>query len=167
MRLLLLILVSIVNPVSVGYISLKQTNNEMSYCKLKLTDFKVRFQNDGITAAESVTNIGYKYDGDNKVEVFCTFNRDESYIIAYAKTPYILDHEQRHFDITYLYSMKFVKELAKLKWVNEGIIENVYNRILAEKEQFQIQYDSETRNSENKEQQGLWDKKIDNLLKEL
>ncbi len=138
--------------------------NEVSYKQLSFADFKVKRQVDN-TVAESSTSIGYNYDGDRTVMVFCKFNKDESYITQKGRTAYILHHEQKHFDITYIYAKKFVSELQKQPTLTNEIVDSIYEKILSEKDKVQSQYDNETNYSENKESQAVWDLKIDKLLK--
>ncbi len=141
------------------------TKSEITYCKLKWADFNIKKSTDN-TVSESVTSIGYSFI-DNTVTVTCYFHKDESYVIKSAMTAYILNHEQRHFDITYIYSRKFEKELKVIGKLDEKAVEVIYNRILKEKDEMQDSYDNETANSEKREKQAEWDKKIDNLLTNL
>lgn len=163
MKLLFILIAFIVSTPNAKYIELKPTKAQISYCKLKWTDFKVKQSADN-TVSESVTAIGYNYDGDSKVDVFCTFDRNESYVVPNAKTDYILNHEQRHFDITYIYAVKFVNELKILSVVNDLEIEKLHSRIIEEKGRMQDKYDNETENSENRQLQSEWDVKIEKLL---
>lgn len=150
---------------NVNYVELK-TQNEVAYRQLKWQDFKVKKTVDN-TVSESVTSIGYDYDGYKTVSVFCNFNKDESYVTLKGRTTYILKHEQHHFDVTYAYSLKFINELRKQPALNKETIESIYEKILSEKDNLQSQYDNETNNSENKELQALWNIKIDKLLTNL
>ncbi len=138
--------------------------NEVSYRQLTFADFNVKKQIDN-TVAESSTSIGYNYDGDKTVKVFCQFNKNESYITKNGRTAYILHHEQKHFDITYIYAKKFVNELQKQSILTNEIVDSIYEKILSEKDKVQSQYDNETNYSENKELQAVWDLKIDKLLR--
>ncbi len=138
--------------------------NEVSYKQLTFADFKLKKQTDN-TVAESSTSIGYNYDGYKTVTVFCQFNKAESYITHKGMTPYILHHEQKHFDITYIYANKLISELQKQQVLTIEIVESIYEKILSEKDKVQSQYDNETNYSENKELQAVWDLKIDKLLR--
>lgn len=140
-------------------------NSNIEYRRLAWSDFKVKTVSD-YTAAETVTEIGYNFDGSN-VTVFCKFNKGESFVIKKAMTPYILNHEQRHFDITYIFAMKLVMELKKEQSLTEKGIEAVYDRVYLEKEVMQELYDGETKHSENKQKQSDWDNKIDKMLTNL
>lgn len=161
--ILQLLILFLFNTTDVGYKEFKPTKNEFSYCKLKISDFKTKTTLDK-TAAETVTSIGYSYDGESKVTVFCQFDKNESFITVKGKTAYILNHEQRHFDITYVYALKFVKELSMQKQLTESIVQGIYEKILSEKDNLQSDYDNQTNNSENKELQAVWDIKIDKFL---
>lgn len=161
MKLIIAILFLFLNT-DVGYVVVK-TGHEIPYGKLSWRDFKVKpiVEN---TAAESATSIGYKYDGNQKVAVYCTLNTDESFVTKEGMTPYILNHEQRHFDITYIFANKFIERLSGQKALTSKLVDDIYAQILTEKEVMQDQYDFETNNSQNKQVQSAWDKKIEKLL---
>jgi hypothetical protein len=147
----------------VEYFAMKRAN-EIPYGKLSWNDFKVRERADN-TAAESATSIGYRYDGVSKVQVYCTFNTQESFVTKKGMTPHILRHEQGHFDITYLFAQKLIERLSKEQSLNGELIDAVYDQIILEKEAMQNLYDKETDYSKNKEAQAAWGSKIDKLLK--
>ena len=80
------------------------------------------------------------------------------------KTTYILNHEQHHFDIAYLFAMHFLHDLKTAKYSLKDYnktIENIYYHNQSELMTMQNDYDAETKNSQLTDQQALWDKKID------
>jgi hypothetical protein len=81
----------------------------------------------------------------------------------------LLRHEQGHFDITEIYRRKLLhasREIPsdvqeKASWVSAKA-----DKIIEQKNAFQLQYDTETRNGTDKKKQELWLAKIQQLLKE-
>lgn len=130
---------------------------------LKWSDFKIKKSVDN-TAAESVTEIGYIYDGNSKVTVLCNFSNTESYVIAESRNEYILNHEQKHYDITYIYAKKFANILKIYEQVNAQLIDDIYVKIISEKDSMQNQYDFETNHSINIIKQKEWDNKITKMI---
>ncbi len=84
---------------------------------------------------------------------------------------YYLNHEQKHFDITEIYARKLRKTLTDTVFKTETIAKKEINRIIRSNNKalndYQDLYDKETNHSINKENQSLWDKKIDEELKSL
>lgn len=157
MKLLLIILPVLFNT-SIDFTS--------PYKELTWRDFNIIKSNDEM-AAESVTSISYEYDGYSKVKVSCHFIKSESFVKQSEMTSYILRHEQKHFDITYLFAAKFANELKNQKDLTDALVESIYDKIIAEKDIFQEKYDNETDHSKNRVMQAIWNKKIDVLLNNL
>lgn len=85
-------------------------------------------------------------------------------------TGYALEHEQHHFDITYINTCLFFKKLkeAKLNRSNyNSLSEKIYNECVEALHQMQDAYDGETLNGRKKEVQAVWNSKIDRQLEEL
>jgi len=141
-------------------------NSNVEYKHLSWADFHVKASIDN-TVSESETEIGYTYDGLSSVKVFCKFNKSGSFVTKNAKTDYILNHEQRHFDITYIFAMKLVKQLKQEKSFTERSVEDIYDKMYAEKEAMQELYDFDTKHSENKQKQSDWNNNIDKMLTNL
>lgn len=155
--------------VSVNYVSDKTEAGKVFYkkgIKISWNDFK------GInvpreTSAITTTAISYDFINDNQVEVYCFLYKRESAVNKAKQTDYLLNHEQRHFDITYIFARKFEALLRANPNVSEENMKDMYNAIITEWNNEQNKYDEETDNSMNKEQQELWDRKIDNQLTNL
>ena len=94
-------------------------------------------------------------------------DKNNSNVVKESKTDYILNHEQRHFDLSFIYAMKFVDELKKQPTLTLDDIDIIYNKIFNEWTTCQNQYDMETKNSVNKEMQTIWDEKISGQLNKL
>lgn len=145
------------------------SNENISYDKLKWSDFKeVSKLNDAV--AESSTSIMYDYystGAKSNIKVYCLFNKNKSFVLNGEKTAYLLNHEQKHFDITYLYSLKLKNEFNKYNYVTGEMADEIYNKIISEWDAFENLYDLETDHSKNKEQQEVWDAKVSGLILEV
>ncbi len=128
------------------------------------------------SAASAITNagIGFKmafHSLDNvatlDIIVNCNFSVADSWVKEGKKTPYILNHEQHHFDIAYLHAMQFIEKLRAAKYTDKDyakVIEKIYYEAQQNLQNMQTAYDGETKNSQLPEMQALWDKKIDAQL---
>jgi hypothetical protein len=139
--------------------------------KLSWDDFKGK----PVAASEAaaITNAGFgfkmMFKSENNVAtlhltVDCTFAIADSWVKHNRKTPYILNHEQHHFDLAYLYAMQFVHNLRAAKYTMNDytkVLDKIYNQCQADLTAAQNAYDAETKNSQLADQQELWDKKID------
>jgi len=81
----------------------------------------------------------------------------------------ILKHEQLHFDISEIYARKMKKRLANESFTYSNVksrVKTIYKEIMQELDEYQNQYDDETNFSRDREQQILWNSKIEELLSE-
>jgi len=140
--------------------------NDIPYRKLTWNDFvKVKRLPDA--SAEVSTTISYDYVSNEPVKVHCIIERDKSFVETKSINDYLLNHEQRHFDLTYIYSRKLAFLLKSQSNLTEEKVKEIYDNIIAEWDAEQAMYDEQTDNSINKEKQDLWDRFIDKQLKEL
>ena len=164
----LLIVIYLLPSLNIYYVSNKPNLQEIRYSRsvnLKWSDFT---PNKNIEAsALSSTAISYDYTESNNsltIAVHCIFYKKESFFLPNKKTSYLLNHEQRHFDISYIYSIIFIKKLKEYNYLTEDIVKEIYNKTISEWSSFQDEYDLATDNSQDTNMQQLWDKKIDLLL---
>lgn len=165
--------------VSVNYVTSDPTNHKplIFYApagKLNWNDFKAQPDLDDDVAAVTNAGIGFRVafhsEGDKanlNISVLCNFNKSESWVKDDRKTPYILNHEQHHFDIAYIQAMLFVQNLRKAKYSAENfgkVIENIYDDAQQSLVAMQTAYDKETKNSQLPEVQATWNKKVDDQL---
>ena len=95
------------------------------------------------------------------ISIGCVFDKNGSFVVQGNTNNEILDHEQRHFDITYLYTCKFIDRLKKEQILTESKIDLIYNNILIELDDFQEKYDASIRNPiQDHSIQIEWDNKI-------
>jgi hypothetical protein len=138
--------------------------------KLTWDDFLSEPQHDLDAVALTSTSLGISYRVfDNKLTygISCHFSKTKSWGVL--RTPYILAHEQGHFDITEIFARKLHKALQHYKLNKKTFqkdINTIYKSIVKEKEVFQDTYDSETNHSRNKKAQQKWSEKIERMLAE-
>lgn len=103
------------------------------------------------------------YQGEKVlVEINALFNKQESWVLPGNKVLDVLNHEQRHFDLSEYCARRLRSEIR-----NINNYEKVFNRITGECQRLQEQYDRETSHGTNKDRQEAWDRKIDRLLEEM
>ncbi len=146
--------------------------------KLKWSDFLGDRRIGGTVAAETSSGIGYKYksvvseDGARiDFNVYCFFDRNRSWVLASGgKTDYNLNHEQRHFDISFIHTLLFIRQLRCLHVGADKVKSQVgacYREISVALNAMQADYDAQTHNGIDKEKQQEWDKKIDKMKSDL
>jgi hypothetical protein len=145
--------------------------------KLKWDDFKAPPCTDCIEAA--LTNAGsgfnFTFSSDGKkttliINVFCDFDKSQSWVKPIGHNDYILKHEQDHFDISYICTMHFVQKLrdADITASNYNeVLNKLYQESIKEMKDMQDQYDKETNHSIIKDKQAEWNDKIQEELEEL
>lgn len=86
---------------------------------------------------------------------------------------YILNHEQKHFDLCEFFSRRYRKEMSDFIKQNMNTLDNkiiiqhfqkLYDKYSNLSDSMEIIYDKETNHSDNIEVQELWNKKIDSML---
>jgi hypothetical protein len=73
-------------------------------------------------------------------------------------SPYILKHEQTHFDISELHARKLRRELNSIKEDTDfrQLSEKIYHAIELERREMQLRYDTESDHSNIESQEYLW-----------
>ena len=148
------------------------------HIKLVWTDFQGIPQNIEKVAAVTSSGIGYSYNFKRvddvatiHFNVYCPFRKSKSWVLNNEKkTDYILNHEQHHFDISYLNMLLFIQTLRNTKFPM-----NDYKKLIVEKyaeasaalNKMQQQYDAETKNGLDVAKQNEWTKKIDDQIAKL
>jgi hypothetical protein len=123
---------------------------------------------DAVASASTSLGIAYQIrNGELTYQITCNFSKIKSWGIV--KTDYILAHEQGHFDITEIFARKLYQELKAYRLnvkTYKQDINNIYRKIVAEKEAFQEAYDGQTDHSRQKRAQYEWLDRIDQILEE-
>ena len=165
--------------VTVSYVTSDVTvNNNIIYYqsdrKLTWDDFKGKPVE--ASAAAALTNAGFGIKlafhrvGNSSqlaIAVNCNFSKKDSWVKSGNKTVYILNHEQKHFDIAYLHTIYFIEKLKAASYTNDtyvSVIEKIYNETATAMGNMQNQYDAETSHSLLTEKQAAWDAKVSALL---
>lgn len=136
--------------------------------KLSWSDFRGKPPRNpkGSSVAETSTTISLEpvdHQGEKVlVEIKAVFNPGDSWVLPGNKNAHVLNHEQRHFDLTEYCVRRIRKEL---KDINNYL--EVFDRITGDCEKMQKHYDRDTDHGINSEKQKEWDRKIDRLLESL
>ena len=132
-------------------------------------------QEKGIVAAMTVSGFGYKADiksnggkGQLNISVYCYFNKNKSWVKPGKTTPYILTHEQHHFDISYIAASIFMDKLQSSVFTNSNfntLLPRIYNESCDIMNKMQEEYDGQTKNGQLKDIQSKWNSFIDEKIK--
>lgn len=97
------------------------------------------------------------------VGVYTFFTRHNSWKKPEAHSPYHLEHEQHHFDLTRLGAAKLENELRKAHYTStnyKSLLNSIFDKVYKEELQWQNEYDGQTQNSSDVAQQQEWNRKI-------
>jgi hypothetical protein len=142
--------------------------------KLSIADFKGT--PDAGMDAVAITSSGFMfkagYHSSNgkatlSVAVYCSFDKQQSWMKEKGKNPYILAHEQHHFDISYLNTLLFTRKVKQATFRQEDYMQqlkDIYQEVIASMRSMQRQYDEETGNGVNTIKQEEWNKKINEKI---
>ncbi len=107
---------------------------------------------------------------DISVGVFTFFTKHDSWKKPNVNSAYQLEHEQHHFDITRLGAAKLEAEIRKAHFTYtnyKSLLNSIFNRVYNEENDWQKEYDRETKNSTDTEKQLAWNKKISEQIEKL
>lgn len=134
--------------------------------KLTWTDFKGPQGPPSNIAAITSSGFGYKAGmhstngkGEINVSVYCYFSKPKSWVRKEKNTSYILNHEQHHFDATFICAKAFIEKVkaSKLTTTNmNDVLANLYKESCANMNKMQADYDGETKNGQLKDKQEKW-----------
>ncbi len=143
--------------------------------KLTWGDFKGKPGEPINASALTTSGFGYQssvqYLNDKTnifISVYCYFGKNSSWVRAGKESAYALNHEQHHFDITYLVTDLFVKKLKAIKFTRNNynmLLEQAYVESYNELEKMQNDYDGQTKNGRLKEIQSQWNEKLEKHLR--
>lgn len=138
--------------------------------RLNWDDFLCEPKRNTDAVASTSTALGIAYlikDGKLTYQVTCKFSKVKSW--GLVRTPYILAHEQGHFDITEIFARKLHQSLqsyAVNRKTFQKDINAIYDAVVQAKEAFQMAYDGETDHSRNRNKQEEWLERIETLLQD-
>lgn len=137
---------------------------------LNWSDFKGKPDNNSIAAAITASGFGYKADFKSlgnksqlNVAVYCYFSKKSSWVKPGKTTAYILNHEQHHFDISFLAANVFIGKLKSsgITKANYNILlPKLYNECVALMNKMQEEYDGQTKNGQSKDAQQQWNEYV-------
>ncbi len=116
----------------------------------------------------AITSSGFGYSAamkrvNEKVEIkillYCYFSKPKSWVRVKNKTPYILEHEQHHFDATYLVALDFMQKIKAANITDKNmnaVISKLYNEANTALDKLQDDYDTQTNNGLKKDKQAEW-----------
>jgi hypothetical protein len=141
-----------------------------SFEKLKWKDFKGKVPKGFNHSAGSAFFYDYDeklVDDSMEIEMDNYFMIYSSFVLHGSRSDYLLNHEQRHFDIEEIYVRKLREYISKWNG-NTKSNYNLYllagmNKIYGDSTEFD--YDMQTNHGLNRDEQSLWNNKIDSMLK--
>jgi len=138
---------------------------------LKWSDFRGKPDSKSKYKASTTCEIVCRMEtteSEGLVTVYCFFNKEESW--TKTDDPYLLNHEQRHFDLYEVYTRKMRQALMEISKTDARKlavqVKKIYNKYLRECSKIQDEYDRETHFSINRERQQEWNLQIDTMIKE-
>jgi hypothetical protein len=138
--------------------------------KLNWDCFKGKSDNSN-NRAITCSTIYCKFEESNNltINIRACFIKKESWKKDKLPSDYHLSHEQKHFDIAEIYARKLRKILTDTIFKSEAIARKEIPKIIRDNNKalniYQDLYDKETNHSINKENQSLWDKRIEEEIK--
>jgi len=122
-----------------------------------------------LTSAKPTVEMTSMQKGGNvelKFVVETVFSPRDSWAIEKNGPDFLLKQEQIRFDIAELFSRKLRKALQDYTYSNNYAEEyiRVYNRIVAERNDYQALYDFETQYGGNQKKQKAWAKEVEKSL---
>ena len=134
---------------------------------LKWENFKGQAPADNSNIA-AITMSGFGYSSsirssrgkaELQIKVYCYFNKNRSWVRPLKKTAYILNHEQKHFDISYIAACIFIDRVkSSVLTINDynTLLPRIYDECVASMDNMQEAYDGETRNGREQVIQEKW-----------
>lgn len=118
---------------------------------------------DFVASTNSGISFSFSYQTRNgkmtmDYEVLCNFYPELSWYKPDLVTPYILKHEQTHFDISELFARKLRKAMAETTFSNnpKEEVNALYEVIEKARQAMQNKYDEESEHSKNKTAELQW-----------
>ena len=122
---------------------------------LSWNDFKGRPDNSSPAAAITASGFGYKADFKSvgnksqlNIAVYCYFSSKNSWVKPGKTTAYILNHEQHHFDISFIAAGFFMDKLKAAGFTRanyNALLPKIYNECVALMNKMQNEYDGQTK----------------------
>lgn len=134
--------------------------------KLAWRDFRGEPVTSGPVAAITSSGFGYKADmktsggkGQINVGVYCFFSKGKSWVKPGRATPYILTHEQHHYDASFLAANLFIEKVKTLTLTPatcNSLLPRIYRECCDMMNKLQNDYDGQTKNGQLQDAQEKW-----------
>lgn len=128
--------------------------------RLEWDDFKAAPVKNSDAAALTATHLGFSYSFVNNqvsYDIMCRFDKSKSW--GLVKNDWILKHEQGHFDIAEIFARRLNKSVSEYlfnKKTFQKDLDNIYKKVIADKEAYQQEYDTGSDFSRSKKNQNEW-----------
>lgn len=159
-----------------SFMMLPKVEKSINWSPKKLTwnDFEGKMSKSNPYDALTSSGINNKFSGEGhtlKFNISAQFFQKKSKKKKNRQTDALLNHEQRHFDITEIFARKLRESIQnttfkKLDKIGPTV-NKIYNKNNSLWQKMQLKYDKDTDHSKDKVQQNSWDIKIDSLLESL
>jgi hypothetical protein len=143
--------------------------------KLVWENFKGAPLQKGRAIAETSSGFGFNAGlktrngkGSLSINVICYFDKSRSWVKPGKESMYALQHEQNHFNVSYIATSNFVKKLRQVKFTTQNyntLLNQIYTQSMNELQTMQNEYDGQTQNGIIQAQQAIWNKKIEGEVK--
>ncbi len=141
---------------------------------LQWPDFIGAPQTTGIVAAITMSGFGYTASmrrngskGEINIGIYCYFSKNKSWVKPEKKTAYILNHEQHHFDISYIAARIFADKVKNSGVTTSNVnvlLPRIYKECCDIMNKLQDDYDGQTKNGQVREMQERWNNSLDEKL---
>jgi hypothetical protein len=128
-------------------------------------------------AAVTVSGFGYQANvrtsggsGNLDIKVYCYFHKDKSWVKPGRNTPYILKHEQHHFDISYIAASIFLEKLRSANFTTSNydhLLAQIYDESTDIMNSMQDDYDGQTKNGQLRNMQAEWNNTVDTQINDI
>lgn len=139
--------------------------------KITWADFKGSSKGQSSHSAMTVVNFSWKeLKSQNKIiglVVQNSFNKKKSWVKIKSKNDYLLNHEQKHFDLSEVFARQMIRYLEKESKMSISRVDKIFRRTNKKRMKMQKEYDKETNHSRNTTNQTIWDEKITDLLEKV
>jgi hypothetical protein len=129
---------------------------------------------EGRAAAVTVSGFGYNArmnakngKGQLNISVYCYFHKNKSWVKTGSTIPYILTHEQHHFDLSYIATRLFMQKLRNAVFTQDNytvLLPKIYTECCDIMNKMQDDYDGQTKNGQLKDVQAKWNDLVDEKI---
>lgn len=143
--------------------------------QLQWSDFKSspdsRSHHHALTASGISIDMQQTSEDSVSITVDANFYPQKSWLKKGKATDHLLNHEQRHFDISEIYRRKLIRTIMTSGVLESRNINNEIDKLYTDNDAalriYQNKYDHETEHSQFTDKQLVWNKIIDDQLSEL